>query len=85
MVRMNNKKSEEFETAVIKQIKAEIAAASMNAKSLAEKLDKDYFTLRRYLVNERKMPLGIFLAIAEALEVDAATLVQRAEQRLKKD
>jgi ribosome-binding protein aMBF1 (putative translation factor) len=79
----NTEKSEEFETAVVKQIKAEIAAAGLNTKSLAEKLNKDYFTLRRYLTGERKMPLGVFLAIAQALDIDAATLVQRAEQRLK--
>lgn len=75
--------------AVAAQLRAEIAAANLSEKALAELADVNYTSLRRWLGrekgNERHIDVAVLAAIAKALNLDPAEIIQRAEQRMAAD
>lgn len=77
----NRETYESFSAAVIAQLNAEISGDGLNMSTLAKQLDIDYGTLRRYLKNEREIPVIVLYAIIDKLSVDEATLFTLARER----
>jgi hypothetical protein len=78
----NRETYESFSAAVIAQLNAEISAAGLKSSDIARKLDIDYGTLRRYLKNEREIPVVVMYAIIDQLpDVSEAELFTRARAR----
>lgn len=67
--------------AVLAQLNAEITAHKHTVKSLAALIGIDYNTFRRYANGERAMPLPVFWAAIEALEIPDEVFVRRARTR----
>lgn len=79
---MDNRETyESFSAAVIAQLNAEIAAAGLNMSAIAKDLGIDYSTLRRYLRNEREIPVIVLYAIIGKLSIDEAQLFTLARAR----
>ncbi len=84
MMRRMTKEDDALQSAIIDQINAELGASGINMKQFAAILGKPYDSTRNYLRKERSMPLGFFLEIAGALNVDVTVIVERAKQRLER-
>lgn len=78
---VNREKYETFSAAVIAQLNAEISAAGLKMSELARRLDVDYGTLRRYLKNEREIPVVVLYAIIDQLPITEAQLFTLARAR----
>ena len=78
------KEDDAFQSAIIDQINAELGASGISMKQLAVILGKPYDSTRNYLKKERSMPLGFFLEIAGALNIDVTIIMERAKQRLER-
>jgi hypothetical protein len=81
--------NDELENAVIAVLNGETKASGLSVKSLAAKIDKDYNTFRRYFVattspDHRAMPLPVFYAVCEAVNVDPAEVMRLAAGRLNR-
>ena len=72
----------EIQAALVKQVKAEMAARDMKQRTMATKLGMQGSTLSRYLSGERDIPMPVVFSFAEALDLSVVELVQRAERRL---
>jgi len=73
---------EDIQTAIATQIKAEMAAKDWKQADLANASGIPTSTLHRYLSGARDIPLPVFAAIAQALNLSILELVARAERRL---
>lgn len=67
------------------EIRGEIAAQGLKIGDLEEASGVERTSIWRYLKGERAMPLDVLVALADALRVDASELVQRAEQRARRE
>ncbi len=83
MMVLMTKEDDALQSAIIDQINAELGASGISMKQLAALLGKPYDSTRNYLKKERSMPLGFFLEIAGALNLDVTIIVERAKQRLE--
>jgi transcriptional regulator with XRE-family HTH domain len=72
----------EIQSALVTQVKAEMAARDMKQKDMAEKVGMQTSTLSRYLSGERDIPMPVVFSMASALNLSIIELVQRAERRL---
>lgn len=72
----------DIQAALVKQVKAEMAARDMKQKAMADKLGMQGSTLSRYLAGERDIPMPVVFGFADALGLSVVELVQRAERRL---
>ena len=72
----------DIQAALVKQVKAEMAAQDMRQKDMAERLGMQTSTLSRYLAGERDIPMPVVFGFADALGLSIIELVQRAERRL---
>lgn len=66
---------------VIAQLRAEIAAYHPSQKAFADEVGVDYFSLRRHLSGERKMPLAVLFDCLRALKLDPVSFFVRVQQR----
>lgn len=73
----------DIQAALVKQVKAEMAAQDMRQKDMAERLGMQTSTLSRYLAGERDIPMPVVFGFADALGLSIIELVQRAERRLE--
>ena len=73
----------EIQSALITQVKAEMAARDMKQKDMAARLGMQTSTLSRYLSGERDIPMPVVFSFAAALDLSIIELVQRAERRLE--
>lgn len=64
------------------EIRGEIARSGSNVKETARRLDRDYWTIRKYLRGERDIPLKVFLELCSLLDQDPAEIVRRASARV---
>ncbi|MBT8161049.1 MULTISPECIES: helix-turn-helix domain-containing protein [Arthrobacter] len=72
----------DIQAALIKQIKAEMAALDWKQPELAQKAGIPKASLHRYLSGDRDLPLPAFLNIANALGLSLGELTERAQRRL---
>lgn len=72
----------DIQAALVKQVKAEMAARDMKQKAMADKLGMQGSTLSRYLAGERDIPMPVVFGFADALGLTVVELVERAERRL---
>lgn len=77
------KEDDALQDAIIDQLNAEIAAAGLNMKALAERVGRPYDSTRNYLRKERAMPVLIFIELTSALGLTPDELIQRARQRIR--
>jgi transcriptional regulator with XRE-family HTH domain len=77
----NRETYESFSAAVIAQLNAEITGDGLNMSTLAKQIDVDYGTLRRYLRNEREIPVLVLYAIIDQLSISEAELFTLARAR----
>lgn len=73
----------DIQAALVKQVKAEMAAQDMRQKDMAARLGMQTSTLSRYLSGERDVPMPVAFGFADALGMSVIELVQRAERRLE--
>lgn len=73
----------DIQSALVKQVKAEMAALDMRQKDMAAKIGMQGSTLSRYLSGERDIPMPVAFSFADALGLSIIELVQRAERRLE--
>lgn len=64
--------------AVVRQIRAEIAARGLTIKALAEKAEMNPTVLGRYLDFKRGLNLAVTERLASALDIAGDVLVERA-------
>ncbi|MDR1513864.1 MAG: helix-turn-helix transcriptional regulator [Propionibacteriaceae bacterium] len=68
-------------TAIMAQLRAEIAAAGLSVAELCRRAGVPRPTIDRYLAGERDMPLSTLHRIARAVRVEPATILARAKDR----
>jgi len=73
----------DIQTALVTQVKAEMAAKDMKQKDMAARVGMQTSTLSRYLSGERDIPMPVVFSMASALDLSIIELVQRAERRLE--
>ena len=73
----------EIQSALVVQVKAEMAAKDMRQKDMAARIGMQTSTLSRYLSGERDIPMPVVFSMADALDLSIIELVQRAERRLE--
>lgn len=73
----------EIQSALVTQVKAEMAARDMKQKDMAQHIGMQTSTLSRYLSGERDIPMPVVFSMAGALNLSIIELVQRAERRLE--
>lgn len=76
-----SERAQKLAQSVLAQLNAEITAAGTDVKSVAARMGSDYNTIRRYLIGERKLPMGVLWEIADAISLDPTTLIARAKER----
>ena len=67
------------------EIRAEAAARRVTIKDLCDAAAVNRSTLYNYLGGERDMPLGVLMALSDALRVAPHDLLDRAEDRARTD
>lgn len=72
-----------IQSALVIQVKAEMAAKDMRQKDMAARIGMQTSTLSRYLSGERDIPMPVVFSMADALDLSIVELVQRAERRLE--
>ena len=73
----------DIQSALVIQVKAEMAARDMKQKDMAQHIGMQTSTLSRYLSGERDIPMPVAFSMAAALDLSIIELVQRAERRLE--
>ena len=73
----------EIQSALVVQVKAEMAAKDMRQKDMAARIGMQTSTLSRYLSGERDIPMPVVFSMADTLDLSIIELVQRAERRLE--
>lgn len=74
-----------LERALIAQVRAEIAAASLSQGSIADTIGIERATLSRYMSGKRALPLQVLLDICDTLNIPAGDLMRMAEERARRD
>lgn len=72
-----------LERAVIREIRAEMAANEWTQAQLAEKVGVGREAMNRYLKGRAAMPFPIVLEISRAFGLSQTELIVRAENRLR--
>lgn len=73
----------DIQSALVTQVKAEMAARDMKQKDMAQRIGMQTSTLSRYLSGERDIPAPVLFSMAAALDLRIAELIERAERRLE--
>jgi transcriptional regulator with XRE-family HTH domain len=73
--------TDSFASAVLTEIRAELAAKNLTVAEVAERIGVHYNTLGRYLKGERDMSFKDFLLLCRALGVSAEFIFSRAHER----
>lgn len=73
---------DDIQSAMVVQIKVELAERGWKQPDLAERSGIPRTTLHRYLNGERDIPLPAFAEIAGALDLSYVELAVRAQRRL---
>lgn len=68
--------------AVGQQLRAEIAASGRSAAAIARMTGMDKTVLHRYLHAQRDLPLSTLRRICDAISIDPALVLERAEERM---
>lgn len=71
--------------ALAAEIRAEAAAKRMSTTDLAVRSGISKPSAYRYLAGERDLPVPVLLDMASDLGVSAATLLDRAQERARRD
>lgn len=82
-----NKKNEaeDFARYIGEQVRGEAAMRGMSASELSRQMEIDRVTLTRYLTGKRAMPVPVLFLASQVLEVDASTVIARAQERMESD
>ncbi|WP_053387664.1 hypothetical protein [Leucobacter japonicus] len=70
-------------SAIIDQLNAELGASTLSVLELSKRLGRPYDSTRNYLRKERALPFGIFLEIADLLEIRPEEIISRARARIQ--
>jgi transcriptional regulator with XRE-family HTH domain len=71
-----------YVTAIVMELRGEIAARGISKKKLAENAGMSYVTLNRYLRGERDIPADVlFRLLMDHLDVDLEKFWKRVEER----
>lgn len=71
--------------ALVAEIRAEAAAQQLTTTTLAERAGISRPSAYRYLAGERDLPVSVLLDFARVLGVPASDLLDRAQQRARRD
>lgn len=75
--------SDEMMAALMKEIKAELAAQGMEQQQLADAMGMSRSAISHYMQGHRFMTTATFLKAATALNLPPSVLIGRAEARLR--
>jgi transcriptional regulator with XRE-family HTH domain len=81
----NARKQSALTDAVVAQIRAEMAIARLSVRTLAQKSGVPERTLARLMSGERTLDVAQFERLTNALDVPMATILARAEERMRAD
>ena len=71
--------------ALAAEVRGELAAQGMRLEELEGRAGVEHTSMWRYLSAKRAMPLDTLVAIAEGLGLSPSELLQRAEQRARRN
>jgi plasmid maintenance system antidote protein VapI len=74
-------RSDRYNAAIGRQIRAEISAAGQSILGVAKQLGIARSTLDNYVTGKRDIPVPVAYQVAELLGLDPQTLIQRATER----
>ncbi|WP_435746346.1 helix-turn-helix domain-containing protein [Microbacterium sp. PMB16] len=77
--------AEQFNAAVGRQLRAEIAASRSSIAGMARTIGIARSALDNYVTGKRAIPVPVVYSICAALSVEPHVLVARAEERLQSD
>lgn len=77
--------SEEFNAAVGRQLRAEIAAAGSSIAAMARTIGIARSALDNYVTGKRAIPVPVVYAVCASLRVEPHIVFARAEERLRVD
>lgn len=75
---------EELTRIIAGELRAQKARLNVTNEDIARKADVTSMTISRYLTGERKVPVDVFWAICEALQIDGGALLDSAAERVRK-
>lgn len=82
---MDNRETyETYSAAAIAELNGAIAADGLTGTQIARQLGMDYNTLRRYLRNEREIPMIVLYGIIDQLTISEAELFAKARARFER-
>ncbi|WP_295101442.1 helix-turn-helix domain-containing protein [uncultured Microbacterium sp.] len=76
---------EQFNAAVGRQLRAEIAAAGSSIAAMAREVGIARSALDNYVTGKRSIPVPILYAVSAALDVAPHVVITRAEERLRSE
>lgn len=85
MVSQMKTPAEEFNEAVGRQIRAEIAASRSSIAAMARTIGIARSALDNYVTGKRAIPVPVVYAVCAAISLEPHVLVARAEERLRGD
>lgn len=85
MVSQMKTPAEDFNAAVGRQLRAEIAASRSSIAAMAREIGIARSALDNYVTGKRAIPVPVVYAVCAALEVEPHVLIARAEERLQAD
>lgn len=74
-------RSDRYNAAIGRQIRAEISAAGQSILGVARELGMARSTLDNYVTGKRDIPVPVAYQVAEFLGIDPQVLIQRATER----
>lgn len=74
---------EQFNAAVGRQLRAEIAAAGSSIAAMAREIGIARSALDNYVTGKRAIPVPVLYAVSTALDVESHVVLSRAEERLR--
>ncbi len=75
--------AEEFNEAVGRQMRAEIAASRSSIAAMAREIGVARSALDNYVTGKRAIPVPVVYAVCASLDLEPHVLVARAEERLR--
>lgn len=81
----NKSLAKDMRAAVLAQLNAEIKAAGKTPKSLAQEMELNYGSFRRYLNGEQPLHASMLWDILAHLEIKGSDFTIAAEERLARD
>ncbi|WP_285364190.1 helix-turn-helix domain-containing protein [Microbacterium sp. LMC-P-041] len=76
---------EQFNAAVGRQLRAEIAAAGSSIAAMAREVGIARSALDNYVTGKRSIPVPILYAVSAALDIAPHVVITRAEERLRSE